>query len=297
MKFYELCMIILIVTTPLLINTKTTQKRTYSKQRVVVISFDGFRYDYIKRDNLEAFKKFAHYGASASSLKPVFTTKTFPNHFTIATGLYEETHGIVGNQFYDPVFKDTFHKSNGAKWWTGAKPIWMLNEERIIEGTNKTGKSATIFWPGSESSYDGKYPSYTYKEYNASYSTKNRFDAIVKLMLDDDDLNLVMCYIEEPDNTAHNHGPDNDVTKAILKKLNKEFDYFIRKMDRANLLDTVNIIVVSDHGFLPIPRQNVKYLSDYLNNTSDFHLDSHGVLLHVRPLEGKKEEVYKALKK
>ena len=181
MKLLELCMIILLATTPL-INTKTTQKRTYSKQRVVVISFDGFRYDYIKRDNLEAFKNFARYGASASSLKPVFTTKTFPNHFTIATGLYEETHGIVGNKFYDPVLKDTFHKSNDAKWWTGARPIWMLNEERVIEGTNKTGKSATIFWPGSESSYGGKYPSYTYKEYNASYSTKDRFNEIVKLL-------------------------------------------------------------------------------------------------------------------
>jgi len=228
----------------LFVNIDSKESRIYSKQRVVLISFDGFRHDYIDRHDLKNFKSFARYGVKADSLKPVFVTKTFPNHFTIATGLYEESHGIIANRMYDPVYKEHFNPSStDPKWWNSTKPIWMLNEERVFPDTNKTGKSATIFWPGSETSYGGKFPFFTYKKYNATFSIKDRFDKIVELLMGHSDVNFVACYMNQPDGMAHKHGPDSLETIKMLKDLDKQFGYFQRKMDRAQLLENVTIIV------------------------------------------------------
>ena len=241
------CAFILTLSTSAHGATVTAHRKSsaYSKQRVVLISFDGFRHDFVERHNLAAFKRFARHGVRASSLKPVFTTKTFPNHVTMATGLYEETHGIVGNRFYDAQLNATFIKSDDPKWWNNspAKPLWALNENHVIdESTNKTGKSATIFWPGSTSPYHDKWPFFAFKKYNANYTTRDRFDKIVELLLDNHDLNFVACYMQEPDSVAHNTGPESEATAAMLKKVDADFGYFQRKMDKASLLDKVILL-------------------------------------------------------
>lgn len=94
---------------------------------LIIISFDGFRYDYLNKTDAPNLAKLASDGVRAPWIEPRFITKTFPNHFSIATGLYEESHGIVGNNFFDPVLNDTFRLGrNESEWWdTGAIPLWV----------------------------------------------------------------------------------------------------------------------------------------------------------------------------
>lgn len=214
----------------------------YSKQRLVLISFDGFRHDYIDRENLQNFKRFAREGVKAKSLQPSFVTKTFPNHFTMVTGLYEESHGIISNHMYDPVYKESFSPKNSShdpKWWNAATPLWIQNEEQTIEGTHETGKSATIFWPGSETTYNNKSASFYFHDYNSNYTTKERLKKIVHLLLNGTDLNFVACYIEQPDRASHRYGPDSKQTSEKLKELDQLFGYFLEMIAHAGLDDKV----------------------------------------------------------
>ena len=114
-----------------------------SKPTVILISFDGFRWDYMEKTETPNFDFIVKTGVEANYIKNAFVTKTFPNHFTIVTGLYEESHGIVANTMYDPVFKSWFHLDNTeSRWWNGGEPIWVTNQKA-------GGTSGTVFWPGS----------------------------------------------------------------------------------------------------------------------------------------------------
>lgn len=95
---------------------------------LLVVSLDGFWYKYLDLYDTPNLRELASKGARAEYMKNVYVTKTFPNHFTIATGLYEESHGIVGNSMYDPLLNETFHLSNTqTRWWDNGKvvPIWV----------------------------------------------------------------------------------------------------------------------------------------------------------------------------
>ncbi|XP_076461772.1 ectonucleotide pyrophosphatase/phosphodiesterase family member 5-like [Babylonia areolata] len=117
---------------------------TYSG-KVLLVSMDGFRWDYIKSvAGLTSFSRLSDTGCSVDFVHPAFATKTFPCHYTIATGLYEESHGILANRMYDPVRNASFRKrSTESFWWEGGEPIWVTAERQ-----NK--RSAVYFWPGSD---------------------------------------------------------------------------------------------------------------------------------------------------
>ena len=143
---------------------------------VILVSLDAFRWDYAERAVTPALDSIAAAGVRAKGLIPVFPSKTFPNHYSIVTGLYPENHGIVSNVIYDPEFDAVFTLSNSeavgnSRWW-GGEPIWVTAEKQGLT-------TATLFWPGSEAAVQGIRPTH-WRKFDASMSYESRVDQILK---------------------------------------------------------------------------------------------------------------------
>ena len=121
---------------------------------VILVSLDGFRWDYLQKYQPTNLTRLAKEGVQAKRLIPAFPSLTFPNHYTIVTGLWPEHHGIIGNNFYDPAFKTNYNAFNAgsseSRWWSG-EPIWVT--------AIKQGRTANcMFWPGSQAEIGGVRP-------------------------------------------------------------------------------------------------------------------------------------------
>lgn len=214
--------------------------------KVLLISFDGFRHDYLSKTETPNFDQLINSGSKAKWLTDAFISKTFPNHFTIVTGLYEESHGIVSNGFYDPKLGESFCMNDtDSKWWSvGAEPIWVTNQKQC-----KTCKTAVFFWPGGTSVIKGVRPSYFKPNYTNNVPIKERMDQVVKWFSEDDSVNLALLYYHEPDHTAHSCGPNSSNVTEQIKYIDQHMGYLIQKLKKAKLFEKVNMIVTSDHGF------------------------------------------------
>ena len=223
-----------------------------NKPYVILISIDGFRYDYAEKHGAVNIQKLAKNGVQAESMTSTFPSKTFPNHYSIATGLYAENHGLVSNTFYDPELDLTYKISNRERVedgrFYGGTPLWVLAE-------NQGMKSACFFWIGSEAKIKEVRPSYYYV-YNGSIPNQDRVDKVVEwLELPSEERpHFITLYFSDVDSKGHTFGPDADETKAAVQDIDK----LIGDLDqRANALGLpVNIIIVSDHGMIEVDRDN-----------------------------------------
>jgi alkaline phosphatase D len=200
-----------------------TNKDTY----VVLVSMDGFRWDYQKQFNLPNLKQIAKEGVHAKSMKPSYPSKTFPNHYSIVTGIYPDHHGIINNVFYDPKLNESFSLSTAAKddsRFYGGNPIWNVAEKQGV-------KTASFFWPGSD--IDQKNPSY-YKKYNNKIPYGARIDTVLKwLQLPEKQRpHFITLYFDEPDHTGHNFGPLSPENKKMVIKMDSIMGELSRKLDQ-----------------------------------------------------------------
>jgi len=216
-----------------------------SKPYVVLVSLDGFRYDYAKRYGAKRLLELAARGASApNGMIPVFPSLTFPNHYTLVTGLYPEHHGIVANSFYDPARKERYSfsdsKTNGDGSWYGGTPLWALAEQQGM-------RSASFFWPGSEAEIQGKRPSY-YMRYDDKFPDETRVEQILAwLRLPPEKRpHFITLYYSNVDHAGHVFGPDAPETGEAVRHV----DGLLGKLADgiATLGLAVDLIVVSDHG-------------------------------------------------
>lgn len=262
-----------------------------SQSKVIVVSMDGFRHDYLdmakaQGRNISAFEELYNRGFRAR-IKPVMPTITFPTHFATATGRYVEHHGIVNNQFYDPQLNESFSYKNSEdgrdpKWWNynGDEPLWMTNERN-------GHKSCAYFWPGSASSYNGKVPTKNKPVYNSSIPFKTRVDEIIQWMREDDDMTLCMLYMREPDYSGHVYGPDSKEVMDRVEELNDVIDHLVKSVNSTpNLRDSVNIILTADHGMAYVPEENVIHLYKILDPETYIPNPSR-VFLGIWPKPGK----------
>jgi predicted AlkP superfamily pyrophosphatase or phosphodiesterase len=164
--FICLICIQIINATPLTNSKKTTPTDTNSKQqRLLVLSLGGFRHDFIQTYQMHNLGKFLHKSARAPFLNPQFTTQSFPNHWSMATGAYVETHGIVANKFYDPRFKEYFSQqgkgNRDMRWWnmSGLEPIWYTSAQQAI-------KTSVFNWPGCDAFFYNDSDMFTKSSYN-----------------------------------------------------------------------------------------------------------------------------------
>ena len=232
------------------------------KPYVVVLSLDGFRWDYTEKTHTPNFDFIAKNGVKAESLKPSFPTKTFPNHYSIATGLYPDHHGIVANSFYDPDSNRTYRISDRSAVEDGyfykGEPIWNTAEKQDLT-------SASFFWVGSEANIQDIQPTY-WKKYEQGFPFFQRLDTVVSWLQLPKKLrpHLVLWYLHEPDGIGHTMGPDSDMTKNNISYLDSLLGTFIAKIAELPIYDQINFVVLSDHGMTKLSSDKIIYLSDYI---------------------------------
>lgn len=264
------------------------------EQYVILISLDGFRHDYVQRFQPENLLKFIENGTAAEALVPSFPTKTFPNHYTIATGMKPENHGLVDNSFYEPE-KDLVYSMGNRDivedgYWYGGTPIWVLAEQHGI-------KAASYFFVGSEAPVQGIHPSY-YFNFDGSVPNLTRISKVFEwLQLPEDERpRIITLYFSDMDNVGHRYGPDNDKQiGGTLEKLDRELGALFEGLKSFDL--DINIFIVSDHGMTNIPKENLLNL-DHITEGIPARVVNNGALAHLH-LENMEEmkEIYQGLKK
>ena len=235
----------------------------FRANKLVLISLDGFRWDYLDRDlPLDNLRSLAKSGIRAKWMTNQFQTKTFPNHWTLATGLYEEAHGLIGNYFYDVQMNASFTFWNQSTWrrqhW-GGEPIWITNQNAGFD-------SAVQFWPGSEQT--GQLPTY-FRPFEMFYPFRRRVDNLIRY-LKLDRTTLGVMYFEEPDYTGHKYGPDSVELDAKLVELDEVIGYFVEEMKRHALYNDTNIIITSDHGMGRVEMDKIVDVPSTLHKMIDF---------------------------
>lgn len=220
-----------------------------AKHYVILISFDGFRFDYAKRYNAQNVLALASHGASApGGMIPSYPSVTFPNHYTLVTGLYPEHHGIVENEFYDPVRHETYSykvkssETDGS--WYGGTPLWVLAEQQGM-------RSASFFWPGSEANIQGVLPSY-YLKFDDHFPNEKRIaQVLVWLRLPAAQRpHFITLYFSDTDHAGHDFGPDSPQLIAAVHELDSELGRLMQGLKTVHL--PVDVILVADHGMVQV---------------------------------------------
>ena len=268
---------------------------TFSQEKepiVILISLDGFRYDYVERFQPENLSRFIAEGTSAKGLIPSFPTKTFPNHYTIATGMLPEHHGLVDNAFYEPAKNQVYTMGNRDivqdGYWYGGTPIWVLAEQQGI-------KAASYFFVGTEAPIQGVRPSYYY-DYDGGVPNLTRIAKVFDwLRLPAAERpRLITLYFYDMDDTGHRYGPNNDLElKKTLNRLDHELGALFEGLESFDL--PIHVVLVSDHGMAPVNKDHLIPL-DQLTEGISARVVNNGALAHLH-LEDpkKKKEVIKLL--
>ena len=260
---------------------------------VLLVSIDGFTNQYLERNDTPNFDRFLSQGVKAEYLTSVFPTKTFPTHWTIATGLYAENHGIIANSFYDYELEARFSYGpvgtpNDERWW-GGEPIWITAE--------KEGKTAaTFFWPGSESSINGLRPT-KWVDYDGSVPGRERIDQVMNWLDPTGDVkaDFGTLYFSFVDSRGHSFGPESSEVDETVQEMDLLLGYLLDKKEEAGLNDKLNIILVSDHGMASTSSERVIFLEEIIDLNSVDMVTWTPVAM-IKPDEGKTTEVYDALK-
>ncbi|KAL2725018.1 bis(5'-adenosyl)-triphosphatase enpp4-like isoform X1 [Vespula squamosa] len=257
--------------------------------KLLVVSYDAFRYDYFNRNVTPFMNKLRNEGIHADYMMNIFLTKTFPNHHTMATGLYSETHGVVDNEVYDPMSGNiTKYSSQLYHYDDRILPIWTINEKNIGR------HSGTMMWPGSIFEYGGTTPAYA-QAFNDTVNWEERVDTLISWFVHPTmPINLGILYLEEPDYHGHFIGINNYSFNKILEKLDQITKYLHIKLEQHGLND-VNVIHLSDHGMATVTMDRIIDLNKYINST-DYTFVGTSPGLHIYPNPGKEELIYQNLK-
>ena len=253
MKYYLSFLFFLFITSTSFGQVDTTQKiipgRTNSPEQqqkpyVILISADGFRWDYAQKYHAEHLLALAKSGVQAESMLPSYPSVTFPNHYSIVTGLYPSHEGLVNNSFYDADAKSFFSykgkTGTDAIWYKGGTPIWVLAEQQKM-------LSASFYWVGSEAEVQGVRPTYYYR-YNEKIEMHNRIQTVVNWldMPADKRPHIITFYFPQVDHEGHKHGPDSREVADAVRLIDSSV-YELTKAVKTTGLN-VNYVFVSDHG-------------------------------------------------
>ncbi|XP_071090692.1 glycerophosphocholine cholinephosphodiesterase ENPP6-like [Haliotis cracherodii] len=259
------------------------------KNRVLLVSMDGFRWDYLNNaTSTPHFHTFGDGGVRTTYMNSSFPTLTFPNHYTMITGLWEESHGITGNYMYDPVFNATFNMgTKETRWWDGGEPLWVTAKKQGL-------KAGTYFWPGSETEIRGVRPDYWFP-YTDDPPYKERIDTVVD-WFKTKDVTFATLYYPEPDSTGHRFGPESQEVKDKVAYMDEILGYLVQKLRDNDLENEVNVIVTSDHGMVEVDNVNkVVDISDYVDMTKVARVPSYGPVMQILPVEGQDDAIIQSL--
>ena len=221
-------------------------------------------------------------GVHVKQVTNVFITKTYPNHYTMVTGLYAESHGIVANEMYDPILNETFSLNkmdiHNSKFWEEASPIWVTNQR---EG-HKTGAA---MWPGTDVKIHGVFPTY-YMPYNESVSFEDRVARLIDWFTSEEPINFGLLYWEQPDEMGHILGPENPLMGPVISDIDKKLGYLMSELKKAKLWDVINVIITSDHGMSQSSSERLIELDQYVNREL-YEVIDHSPAVAILPKEGR----------
>ena len=259
---------------------------------VIVLSLDGWRWDYHTKAPLPAIQRLIDGGVRAEGLIPGFPSKTFPNHYSIVTGLYPGHHGIIGNAMTDAAIPGRFtladrEQVGNAAWW-GGEPLWntVMRQGR---------PAATLFWPGSEAPISGVRPT-EWALYDASVPNDERVDRLLG-WLDRPAAErpaLLLSYFSDVDDAGHRFGPDSRQLRGALIRVDRAIGRLLAGLDARGLSGQVNVVLVSDHGMAAVSPARVIVLSDYLDLSTVDVVDVNPNLA-IAPKTVSAEDVYRRL--
>ncbi|MBX3282238.1 MAG: alkaline phosphatase family protein [Acidobacteria bacterium] len=268
------------------------QKISDLKPTVILISLDGFRADYLDKFDPPTLKKLAKNGVRAKWMIPSFPTKTFPNHYTLVTGLYPEHHGIVENNVYD--FGTVFSMSKleeveNPRWWLG-EPIWVTAEKQ----GQHTG---AYFFPATATPIEGILPEH-YRRYNGRVPNDLRVDTLLSWLdvPQKERPTFLTLYFSDTDDAGHEFGPESIENKYAAWNVDRSIGRLIEGLRLRGIDQKVNIIVVSDHGMAPVDGRKIVFLDDHFNFDLADKILWTNEIVQIFPKPGKLDEIYDKVK-
>jgi len=230
----------------------------------VVVSLDGFRWDYVEAYDTPFLRALGQEGVKAV-MTPSFPSKTFPNHYTLATGLVPDHHGIIANQFKVAKSGRIFSLGNdvardGKKY--GGDPLWLTAKRQGV-------KSATVYWVGSDVAVQGDHADY-WKDYAQKplLTLPERVNEVIKLLSKKEDKrpHLVMAYFEQPDASGHSYGPVSMPTRRAMEYMDSMMYDLYNKLMQLPIAENINFIVTGDHGMTYLSPERVIPIKKYLKS-------------------------------
>ncbi|XP_008591950.1 PREDICTED: ectonucleotide pyrophosphatase/phosphodiesterase family member 7 [Galeopterus variegatus] len=273
-----------------------------SRNKLLLVSFDGFRWNYdqdVDTPNLDAM---ARDGVKARYMTPAFITLTSPCHFTLVTGKYVENHGVVHNMYYNTTskLKLPYHTTLGIeRWWdNGSVPIWITAQRQGL-------KTGSFFYPGGNVTYQGVAVTLSRKEgalhnYKDEEEWRANVDTVMR-WLTEEDLDLVTLYFGEPDSTGHRYGPESQERKEMVRQVDRTVGYLRERIECHHLSSSLNLIITSDHGMRTVQKDASDLVEfhkfpNFTFQDIEFELLDYGPNGMLLPKEGMLEKVYDALK-
>lgn len=262
------------------------------EQPVILISFDGFRPDYVGQYNTPNLDRIIENGVRSTGMIPVFPTKTFPNHYSLVTGLYAENTGLIANNMFDDEMDAFFSLGNRSAvqnpaWWSG-EPVWVTAEQQDV-------RTGIMFWPGSEAPIKGTYATH-WKVYDHGMDYDARVDTVIHWLTSptSNPINFVALYFDAVDSYGHNYGVGSDSLQYAVELVDSKLGYLISELDRVGIWPNINIIITSDHGMYNTSNDKV-ILLDKLIDLDDVMITDWSPVAMLRSKEGKHDEVLQKL--
>jgi predicted AlkP superfamily pyrophosphatase or phosphodiesterase len=254
-----------------------------ARRAVLLVSIDGYRADYFQRGQTPTLAAMARDGVRAEAMQPSFPSLTFPNHYTLVTGLVPDRHGVVNNTMSDPKlgrFRLSAHAATAdGRWWNGAEPIWVAADRQGL-------RTATMFWPGSEAEIRGYRPDY-WLPYDGKVTPFQRVDTVLAWL----DLppgkrpDLLTLYFDAVDHQGHAYGPDSAQVNEALRQTDAALARLVDGLRKRGLYGNTDIVVVSDHGMAFTPPEQTIVADDYVDLDS-VDVVALGVLAGFNPKPG-----------
>ena len=269
-------------------NAIENSKANVNKPYVIMVSIDGFRYDYAEKYHAKNILALAKNGSSTYRLIPSFPSKTFPNHYTLATGLYPEHHGIVYNNFYDKTTGKTYRISNRKAVkngnWYGGIPIWNLAQ---FQGMC----AASYFWVGSEANINGMHPKYYYP-YNKQTPYEYRVKRILEWLQLPEKVrpHMLTLYFSLVDTQGHKFGPNSEETKEAVLYVDKQIGALRKGLKALNL--PVYLIVTADHGMAEV--SHLINIHNYVNVDNERFLSGPVAMIYTKN-EAERDSLFNTL--
>ncbi|WP_233081672.1 ectonucleotide pyrophosphatase/phosphodiesterase [Rheinheimera soli] len=293
MRSFFLVLLCLVIS----LDLHSAQAKSHSQSQdhsLLLISIDGFGQKYWDSYKAPVLHQLAQGGARALSMQPVFPTKTFPNHYSIATGLYPANHGIVENNIYDADFDAVFRMSKpeevtNGRWWLG-EPIWVTAEKQGV-------KTGTYFFPGSEAAIKGVRPG-LWQAYDGSVSNIDRVNSVLAWL----DLpveqrpKFLTLYFSSVDDAGHAYGPESKQVADAIADVDQALGVLVKGLQQRGLQHSINLMLVSDHGMAKVPQDQVMAMDQLFDQKKAALVLWTPEIVSIFPKKAELEAIYQQLK-